>query len=282
MSSASFESSVLSIERTGHVATLWLDRADGLNAMGPTFFDDLPRAMAHLDADTEIRAIVIAARGRHFTAGLDLVAMGPLLMGAGEPAPSRDRSSTEPEAGLMKNITMLQAAISSVAEIDTPTIAAVHGACIGGGVDLIAACDLRFASRESTFSIRETKMAIVADLGSLQRLQRLLGHGLVNELALTGKDIDAERAQQIGLVNALGADSAAALALAHACAQEIAENSPLVVRGTKRVLRESDHRSVQEGLAFVAQWNALYLRSKDLDEAISAFLEKRSPRFEGR
>ena len=282
MSSASFESTVLSIERNAQVATLWLDRAESLNAMGPTFFEDLPRAMAHLDADKEVRAIVIAAKGRHFTAGLDLVAMGPLLLGAGSPGASREGARSEENDGLLTNIGQLQAAISSVAAIDTPTIAATHGACIGGGVDLITACDLRFASADATFSVRETKMAIVADLGSLQRLQRLVGHGLVNELALTGKDIDAKRALDIGLVNALGADGDEALALAQACAAEIAENSPLVVRGTKRVLRESDHLSVQEGLQFVAEWNAQHLRSKDLDEAISAFLEKRPPRFEGR
>jgi enoyl-CoA hydratase len=191
-------------------------------------------------------------------------------------------SPAERNAGLLDNIHALQDAMSCLATIDTPTIAAIHGACIGGGVDLIAACDIRFASIDAQFSVRETKMAIVADLGSLQRLQRILGHGMVNELALTGKDIGAERALAIGLLNGLAESPEAALAMAHACAEEIAANSPLVVRGTKRVLRDSADRPIDEGLELVAQWNALYLRSKDLDEAIGAFLEKRTPKFEGR
>ncbi len=279
MSSTIPTSSVISVEIEGHVATLWLDRPEALNAMGPELFEDLPVIVRALDADDGVRAIVVAAKGRHFTAGLDLVAMGPLLMGGGGGGAS---SPAERNAAMVANIHGLQEAMSVFADIDTPTIAAVHGACIGGGVDLIAACDVRFASAEATFSVRETKMAIVADLGSLQRLQRILGHGLVNELALTGKDLDAARALEIGLLNGCAETPEDAYALARACAEEIAANSPLVVRGTKRVLRESASRPIDEGLELVAQWNALYLRSKDLDEAIGAFLEKRPARFEGR
>ncbi|HLK45461.1 MAG TPA: enoyl-CoA hydratase-related protein, partial [Acidimicrobiales bacterium] len=161
--------------------------------------------------------------------------------------------------------------------------AAVHGYCIGGGVDLVTACDVRLAADDALFSVRETKMAIVADLGSLQRLPRIVGAGHAAELALTGRDIDASRAAQIGLVNdvvAGGADGVrkAATDLAH----EIAQNSPLAVRGTKAVLAANDGRTVAEGLEFVRWWNSLYLRSDDLTEAMTAFFEKRPPRFTGR
>lgn len=279
MSHSAENSSVLSVEVEGHVATLWLDRPGALNAMGPDLFSDLPRIVHALDADEQIRAIVVAAKGRHFTAGLDLVAMGPLLVGGGAP-PSGDPPA---HAGsLIESIRQLQAAMSCFADIDTPTIAAVQGACIGGGVDLICACDIRFATNDARFSVRETKMAIVADLGSLQRLQHIIGAGLVNELALTGKDIDAAEANRIGLINALAPDSDGVLELAQNCAAEIAANSPLVVRGTKRILRASAAGSIDEGLELVAQWNAVHLRSRDLDEAIAAFVEKRVPKFEGR
>jgi enoyl-CoA hydratase len=159
----------------------------------------------------------------------------------------------------------------------------VHGYCIGGGVDLIAACDIRLASDDAIFSVREAKIAIVADLGSLQRLPKLIGAGHVAELAFTGKDIDSERAKSIGLVNDVvpgGADGVGKAA--RELAVEIAANSPLAVQGTKAVLAANDGRTVEEGLEYVAWWNSLYLRSDDLTEAMTAFFEKRAPRFTGR
>jgi enoyl-CoA hydratase len=160
-------------------------------------------------------------------------------------------------------------------------IAAVHGWCIGGGVDLISACDIRMASADAVFSVRETKIAIVADLGTLQRLPGIVGRGHVNELALSGRDIPAERALQIGLVNDVLPDVDACHKAALALAAEIAANSPLVVQGTKAVLRAGEGRSVAEGLDYVGVWNAAFLRSNDLTEAMTAFLEKREPRFTG-
>jgi len=163
-----------------------------------------------------------------------------------------------------------------------PVIAAVHGYCIGGGVDLITACDIRLASSNAIFSVREAKIAIVADLGTLQRLPRIIGAGHVAELALTGKDISAERAAQIGLVNHVCGDSASdVLAAAQELANEIAANSPLSVEGTKSVLAANDGKTVAEGLDYVARWNAMYIQSNDLREAMTAFLERRPPVFTG-
>ena len=160
-------------------------------------------------------------------------------------------------------------------------IAAVHGWCIGGGVDLIAACDIRLASAEAQFSVRETKVAIVADVGSLQRLPAIIGKGHVAELAFTGKDITAARAEAIGLVNHVSADADAVLADARAMAAEIAANSPLAVQGTKAVLAACEDRTVAEGLDYVATWNAAFLASDDLAEAMAAFMEKRPATFTG-
>jgi len=180
------------------------------------------------------------------------------------------------------SILRMQKSISSVAECPKPVIAAIHGYCIGGGVDLASACDIRLASADAVFSVRETRIAIVADLGSLQRLPRIIGKGHMAELAYTGKDITADRAKAIGLVNDVLAHAGDAQRAAAEMATEIASNSPLAVQGTKAVLVASEDRSVAEGLEYVATWNSGFLQSDDLIEAMSAFMSKRSPKFEGR
>ncbi len=283
---SAFSSEVLSVEREGAVATLWLDRPEARNAMGPALWNDLPIAMAALSDDDAVRVVVLAARGSHFSVGLDLKAMGSLLAGGGagggaggvEGAPSAAWRAKRGRAEILR----LQAAITSVAGCPKPVIAAVHGFCIGGGVDLIAACDIRLASLDAVFSLREAKVAIVADLGSLQRLPRIVGSGHLAELAFTGKDVDASRAERMGLVNEVHADRDALLAAARALADQIAANSPLAVQGAKAVLAANDGRTVAEGLDYVATWNAAMLASDDLTEAMTAFLEKRAPRFTGR
>ncbi len=280
----SFGSEVLSIDLDGHVATVWLDRAEKRNALGPAFWTDLPVAMAAVASDPEVRALVIAARGPHFSVGLDLVAMSGLAGGA---PPDADGATRRPSAAVRAasvraEVVRMQASITSVADCPVPVIAAIQGYCLGGGVDLAAACDIRLASADAVFSVRETKVAIVADLGSLQRLPHIIGKGHVAELAYTGKDITAARAAEIGLVNRLSPDSEAVVADARALAAEIASNSPLAVRGTKAVLAASEGRPVADGLSFVAAWNAGALASEDLAEAMAAFVDKRSPVFTGR
>ena len=270
-------SDVLTVERDGHVATLWLDRPEQRNAMGPAFWADLPVAMAELDDDPEVRAVVLAARGPHFTAGLDLAAMAGDVVGAPGGASPAARATR-----FLATVTRLQRSITSVERCAKPVVAAIHGACIGGGVDLVTACDIRLCSADATFSVRETRIAMVADVGTLQRLPRIVGRGHAAELALTGRDIGAERAHQIGLVNDVLADTAALHAAARGLAADIAANSPLAVQGTKHVLRACEDRSVDEGLDYVGVWNAAFLVSDDLSEAMTAFFEKRPATFTGR
>jgi enoyl-CoA hydratase len=283
---ASFESPVLSLEVDETVATLWLDRPEARNAMGVDLWRDLPRAMAAVCADASVRVVVVAAKGPHFSVGLDLKTMGDMLTGGGSgPEPgggARPASPADKGRRARLSILHLQDAITAVADCPKPVIAAVHGYCIGGGVDLIAACDIRLASADAVFSVREAKMAIVADLGSLQRLPSIISAGHLNELALTAKDISAERAKEIGLVNDVAADADGVHKAARALAGEIAANSPLAVQGTKAVLRANEGRTVSQGLEYVATWNAGQLASDDLTEAVTAFLEKRPPTFTGR
>ena len=267
----------LSVEIKDNVAQVTLLGPGKGNAMGPAFWAEMPVVFGELDADPEVRAIVLAGSGRNFSYGLDLLAMGATL-------PSVDAgsdSSARPRAKFHTELKRLQASISAVADCRTPTIAAIQGWCIGGGVDLVSAVDIRYASADAKFSVREVKLAIVADVGSLARLPYILSDGHLRELALTGKDIDADRAEKIGLVNEVFPDHEATLAAAHATAAEIAANSPLTVRGIKYVLDEQRIDQVAASLRYVAAWNAAFLPSKDLKEAVTAMFEKRPPNFTG-
>jgi enoyl-CoA hydratase len=246
------------------------------NAMGPAFWSELPELFGALDADPNIRAIILTGSGRNFSYGLDLPAMGGFL------APVlADGAMAGPRSEFHAEVLRLQNTISAVADCRTPTIAAIHGWCIGGGVDLISAVDIRYASADAKFSVREVKLAIVADVGSLARLPLILSDGHLRELALTGKDIDAARAEKIGLVNDVFADPDATLQAAHATAAEIADNPPLTVRGVKDVLDQQRVSQVSASLRYVAAWNAAFLPSKDLSEGVSATFAKRPPKFTG-
>jgi enoyl-CoA hydratase/carnithine racemase len=259
------------IEKHGQTATLWLARPEKRNALGPAFWNELPQAIGELDADPAVRAVVVAGKGKDFTVGLDLKAMSGTLFG-----------EQKGRFALLDEIERLQRSISAVAACKKPVIAAIRGYCLGGGVDLATACDIRYASRDAVFSIRETKIAIVADVGTLQRLPAIIGKGHVAELALTGDDFDSARAEAIHFVNRVFADGDMTLAAARDLAERIAANSPLAVRGTKQVLEYCEGKSVEDGLAYVATWNAGFLLSDDLNEAMAAFLEKRKPKFTGR
>src|SRR3989441_272259 len=191
-------SEVFSVTRDGHVATLWLDNPDRRNAMGPPFWHDLPLLMDELSDDDDVWVIVIAAKGPAFTVGLDLKSMGGAVAGS---EGRSGRSDAYLRTRMLKDLKRMQGSVNAVADCPKPVIAAVHGYCIGGGIDLISACDIRVASADAVFSVRETKIAIVADLGTLQRLPGIVTRGHVAELAYSGKDITADRAAEIGLVN---------------------------------------------------------------------------------
>lgn len=264
--------SFLTVERDSgsHVATIWLDNPDKRNALGTAFWRDMPGVIADLDADDDVRAIVVAGRGPCFSAGIDIAFLAGTAGGLDTP--------TGQFKGL-KNIHRLQSAITAVADCEKPTIAAVHGWCVGAGVDLISACDIRVCAADAKFSVRETKLAIVADVGTLQRLPRIIPAGHMNELAYTGRDIDADRALRIGLVNDVYPDADTVVKAARELAGEIASLSPAAVQGTKRVLRYCADHTVEDGLDYVALWNASQLPRDDVREALTAFVEKRPPNF---
>ncbi|MCZ4077925.1 crotonase/enoyl-CoA hydratase family protein [Rhodococcus sp. H36-A4] len=265
-----------SVEIADHVAVVTLIGPGKGNAMGPDFWNECPLVFAQLDADPDVRAILLVGSGKHFTFGLDLAAM------AGEFAPlMADKALAGPRTAFHNTIKRMQLATNAVADCRKPVVAAVHGWCIGGGLDLISAADIRYASSDAKFSVREVRVAIVADMGSLARLPAIIGDGHLRELALTGKDIDAARAEKIGLINDVFEGHDALIAGARATAAEIAANPPLVVQGVKEVLDNSRAADVDAGLRFVAAWNAAFLASNDLTEAITAVFEKRPAEFSG-
>jgi enoyl-CoA hydratase len=271
-----------------NLVSLKVDIADGIaevtllgpgkgNAMGPDFWRELPIVFGELDTSDDVRAVVLTGSGANFSYGLDLPAMSGSWAGmlGGD-------ALAKPRTDFLAELRTLQDAVTSVAACRKPVIAAVSGWCIGGGVDVIAAADIRLASADAKFSIREVKVAIVADLGSLQRLAGIIGEGHLRELAFTGKDVDAARAEKIHLVNDVYPDQEAVLAAARALAAEIADNPPLVVQGVKDVLGYQREHDIAAGLRYVGAWNAAFLPSEDLGEAVQAFLQRRSPKFNGK
>ena len=267
------------IDRHGHVAEVVLNTPERLNAMSMTFFYEIKRAFQDLDLDPQVRAVVVWAEGRLFTAGLDLKEAATGVLG-GETG-SGGSSLAARNYSLYRTIKDLQACFTAIVECRKPVIAAVHNKCIGGGLDLITACDVRLCSADASFSIYETKIAIVADVGTLQRITPIVGKGMAREMAFTGRFIDAERARNCGLVNQVHADKEALLAAARGMAGEIAANSPMAVQGVKAVLNYSEEHPTVEGLEYVAQWNSSFVQSHDVSEAVTAFLEKRQPDFRG-
>ena len=265
------------LERHGAVAELILCRPKKGNAMGPAFWIELPAAVAEAEDDPTIRVLLLRAEGNNFCFGLDLMAnainLGPLITGQTQ-APER--------TALLRLVEGWQIAVDSLARARKPVVAAVQGWCIGGGLDVASACDVRICSADARFSLRETKMAMVADIGSLQRLPGIIGHAATSELALTGGDIDAERAAKLGLVSRVFEDGDSLLDGARALAAEIAQNPPLVVQGVKQVLNLNRRREIQAGLDYVRLWNAAFVQSDDLVEALTAFAEKRDPVWTGK
>ena len=245
--------------------------------MTPEFFEAFEAAMVALEDNLAVRAVVIRAEdAKAFSYGLDLpkafAKWGNIFQGG---------LVTERKK-LHRVIKQLQRPLDLLFSLRVPTIAALHGHCIGGGLDLAAACDLRLAASNLNLSLRETRIAIVADLGSLQRLPSIIGQGRTRELAFTGRDVSAAEALQMGLVNSVHTDKAALDAAAQALAVEIAANAPRTVEGVKVVLNRAIEAEIRDGLDHVAAWNTAFLPSEDLGEAVAAFATRRAPQWKGR
>jgi len=263
---------VITVENEGHIAWVILCRPQKRNAFKLSFFTKFAQVFQQISEDPAVRVVVIRAEGKDFSVGMDLQdGAAELILDA----------SAETSERLRLKILGLQESITTIEKCRKPVIAAIHGYCLGGGIDITSACDIRIASKDAIFSIRETKMAIVADMGTLQRVPTIIGQGWFRELALTGRNFAAAEALEMGYITHICEDRESLLIFARDLAQEIAANSPLTVQGTKDVINFSRDNGIHAGLDYVAQKNAGLLFSEDIKEAFQAFMEKRSPEFKG-
>ncbi|MFG6466260.1 crotonase/enoyl-CoA hydratase family protein [Roseateles sp. BYS87W] len=255
----------LAITLQDHIATVRLNRPDKANAMNATMWQDFRRAFDWLDGQPECRVVVLDGEGKHFTAGIDLQMMMGLAPQIQDPCDGRTREA------LRRVILDMQDTLTSLERCRKPVLAAIHGACVGGGIDLICAADMRYCSADAYFSIKEIDIGMVADVGTLQRLPKLIGsQGLVRELAYTGRRVEAAEAQAIGLVNRVFDTRETLQAGVRQIAASIAAKSPLSIRGTKEQLNFARDHSVADGLNYIATWNAGMLMSEDLTRALMA------------
>lgn len=263
----------LAVELDGGVAVVMLNRPDKANAIDLAMWHEIREAMRWLDETAEARVGIVCGAGRQFTTGIDLALLGGVR---GETADACDGRAREK---LRRLILDLQDALTAIERCRKPVIAAIHGSCIGGGLDLATACDIRIASEDAVFSVREIDVGMTADLGTLQRLPRLVGEGMARELAYTGRNFGAREAREIRLVNRCYDTREALLVGARELAAAMAAKSPLALRGAKEMITYARDHSVADALNYVATWNAAMLLSADLPEALAAAREKRPPRF---
>lgn len=251
-----------------HVATVALARIDALNALSIDFAAEIAAVFRELGADDEIRAIVLYSKARIFCAGLDL-----------KEAASCAGGSVKAVLDTIGNSRPVFDCCNYIEECPKPVIAAVHGKCIGGGLDMISACDIRLCTEDAIFCLKEAGIGLVADMGVLQRLPLIVGQGFAREMAYTAGNYTASDVEKMGLVNHVYPDHAGLMAAAQKLAARIAANAPLAVKCTKEVLNFSRYVNVYEGMALAIQKNAILLMSEDLKEAMMSFLERRSADF---
>lgn len=263
----------LELSLTGHVAEVRLNRPDKSNAMNEAMWQELRQAFEWIDDEPAARVAILSGAGKNFCAGIDLSMLAGVQQHIAHPDGARSREA------LRRLILDLQDCLSALERCRKPVIAAIHGACVGGALDLVTCCDMRYATPDAVFSIREIDLGMVADVGTLQRLPRLVGEGIARELAYTGRNVGAEEAEKIGLLNRIFASPEALTAGICQIAQSIAAKSPLAIRGLKETLNYSRDHSVADSLNQVATWNAAMLLSADLGECLAAQREKRPPSF---
>ena len=263
----------IAISVKGAVALIELNRPQKANALNAQMWLEFEKAFRWLDRESQLRVGILSARGEHFTSGIDL----EFLMSISRQVETL--SEVDKQAALRHEIVKLQDAVSAIEQCRKPVIAAIKGACIGAGVDIITACDIRYAAKNATFSVKEVDLAIVADLGTLQRLPRLINPGTTRELAYTGRQFKAVEALAMGLISDSYESSDPLMTTVHQLAQAIADKSPLTIQGIKQTLNYSSEHDIQAGLDYVAYKNAANLVSGDLEEAMAAYLQKRPAKY---
>ncbi|MBU3056125.1 crotonase/enoyl-CoA hydratase family protein [Pseudomonas indica] len=260
------------IELADKIAHVQINRPEKVNAMNADFWTEIIDVFRWVDETDEVRVVVLSGAGKHFSSGIDLM----LLAQAGSQLGKDTGRNAE---ALRRTILELQASFNAVDNCRKPVLAAIQGYCLGGAIDLISACDMRYSTVDAQFSIKEIDMGMAADVGTLQRLPRIIGDGMMRELAYTGRTVDGEEALRIGLVNRTYTDQTELLDGVFGIAREIAAKSPIAIRGTKEMIRYMRDHRVDDGLNYIATWNAAMLQSADLRVAMAAHMSKQKPEF---
>jgi enoyl-CoA hydratase len=262
----------LQVSLQGSVATVALNRPDKANSMSAAMWSDLQSCFEWVDGEAAVRVAILAGNGKHFCAGLDLSMFNDILPGSMEQGRAREE--------VRRTILRMQDNLSAIEKCRKPVLAAIHNTCIGGGIDMTTCCDMRYCSADAYFSIKEIDLGMTADVGTLQRLPRIIGDGMVRELAYTGRRLEAEEARQLGLVNRVFSDREALLEGVMAIAQEIAGKSPLAVRGSKEMIVYARDHSVADSLNYIATWNAGMMSQTDLMDTMQAQAKGEAVQYE--
>ena len=256
------------------IAHVQFSRPEAMNSMNKAFWLELPQCMLDIETLTDARVVVISSTGKHFSAGMDLGVFSDSSTMPQSKDPSRMAE------GLRRLVLQLQATLSSLEEIRLPVLTAIQGGCIGGALDLVCAADSRYCTADAYFTIKETELGMTADVGTLQRLPKLIPAGIVKELAFTGRKFTAQEAQQLGLVNRVYDDQESMLAGVMEIAAQIAANSPLAVTGCKEMLNYSRDHSVEDSLKYMATWQAGMFRPNDMMKTFQAKAMKTQPEYD--
>ncbi len=253
----------------GAIAHIRLNNPEKRNAMTIAFWNELPEAIAEIDQSGKTRVIVISAEGPHFTAGIDLNAFAALAanLGAGD---NDTHKKANAGLGFIENVKLMQNAFTAFETCRIPVLCAIQGGCIGGGVDMVSAADMRYCTSDAYFTIYEINIGMTADVGTFPRLLNLLPEGVVRELAFTGRKMPAEEAAQFGLVNKIFADEKALLDGVLEIAREIASKAPLAIHGIKQAITYSRDHNTADSLDRIALWNASLLQQSEIMAAMVA------------
>lgn len=267
------------LEHAGKIAHVKMKRGAELNTMTRAFWTELPQIIDAISDEGRARAIVLSSTGKHFTAGMDLAVFtgdaGVAAATGGGDAAEVGRA----RANLRLTALRLQESFTCLERARMPVLAAVQGGCIGGGVDMVSACDMRYASADAFFCIQEINIGMTADVGTLQRLPKIVPEGVVRELAYTGRRMSAARAREVGLVNEVFPDHASLLEGVLQIAEEIAQKSPLAIWGSKEMINYARDHSVADALNYIATWQTGMFQPGDMMESFAARSERREPRF---
>jgi enoyl-CoA hydratase/carnithine racemase len=262
----------LAVSLADGIVNVALNRPDKSNAINRQMWSDIRDVFLEIDKLPAAHVVVLSGAGKHFSAGIDLAMLSQIAQSDADAAAHQRET-------LRQTILDLQDVITSLEKCRKPVIAAIHGACIGGALDLTCAADIRYCSADANFVIKEIDLGFVADVGTLQRLPKLIGDSMARELAYTGRPFAGAEAKEIGFVNRCYGSRDDMMTGVAALAQSIAAKSPLAIRGTKEILLYTRDHSVADSLNYMAIWNAALLQSDDMAEAFAAFMEKRTAKF---